>query len=165
MTGLRPVSFKKGRASAPRLSPKPVPGKRHDRFYTDAEKAVLIEHYPKGGLPAVASRLNHRTRASLYAMAQKLGLSVSGQKRTPIKPPADVDDILRREWPLLSGKGAVAALADRLELPRWWISGRARKLELVVTHRKEPPWTPAERDLMAKVPGAKEWMTQRRMVN
>ena len=153
-TGLRPVSFKKGRASAPRLSPKREPGKTHERYWTETENEVLRQYFPQGGMPAAGAHLPNRSRSSIYAQAHKLGLTRSGQPQTrePVAAPADIDDTLRARWPLLEGRGAVNDLAAELGLPRWWISHRARKLELTVAHKKEPPWTEAEKALLAKVP-------------
>lgn len=68
--------------------------------------------------------------------------------------PADIDDQIRAAWPNMDGKkrGAVNEFADRLKLPRWWITKRATKLGLTLPHKKEPPWTAAENALMRRVP-------------
>jgi hypothetical protein len=81
-------------------------------------------------------------------------LNPGGGPRQSIDAPDNIDDIIRREWALLDGKkrGAVNQLADRLELPRWWVTKRATKLGLVLPHKKEPPWTNAELALLPKVP-------------
>lgn len=159
MTSLTPVSFRKGRASKPRLSAPYVPGKRHQRFWTEAEDEIIRSHYPRDGMAACAARLpsHHATRSAVYNRARHLGLSsqnAGGGKHSAINPPPDIDAIIRSEWALLDGrkKGEVGALADRLNLPRWWITKRAIKLGLVIPHKKEPPWTAVENDLMSKVP-------------
>jgi len=46
---LQPVSFRKGRARLPRLSAPYVPGRRHERFWTEAQRDVLRRYYPTGG--------------------------------------------------------------------------------------------------------------------
>lgn len=155
-----PVSFKTGRAHAPRLSEPYVPGRRHRRFWTESELEVIREWYPKGGAEACAARLpqHHTGKIGIYQQAAKLGLYAprgrGGGTRESINPPADIDDILRREYALQDGKkrGAVNAIADRLGLPRWWVTKRASGLGLVMPHKKEPPWTAAETALMSKVP-------------
>jgi hypothetical protein len=154
MTELRPVSFKKGREHAPRLSPIRRPGRTDARFWTEAENNILRRYFPDGGMPAVGAHLPNRSRSSIYAQANKLGLSRNGvQARAPrIETSPEMDDRIRARWPELSGRGAVAAFADELEVPRWWLSDRAQKMGLIVAHKKEPNWTTAEEDLIRKVP-------------
>lgn len=146
------VSFKKGRASSPRISAPYTPGKHSRRFWTEEENAVLRKNFPKGGLAACGARLPERSRGAIYGQAHKLGLHAPGGYRQPIVVPAGLDDRLREEWPLLSGRSAVRDLAERLGMPRWWVSDRARKLGLSTAQKKEPPWTAAETDLMKRVP-------------
>ncbi|RAI39090.1 hypothetical protein [Rhodoplanes roseus] len=158
--GLVPVSFKTGRAHAPRLSEPYVPGRRHPRFWTEAELDVIREWYPKGGVVACAARLpqHHSGKAGIYQRAAQLGLHAprerGGGEKSPIVPPSDIDDILRREYAAQDGRrrGAIDAIADRLGLPRWWVTKRATKLGLTMAHKKEPPWTAAETALMSEVP-------------
>lgn len=154
MTALKPVSFKKGRAHLPRISKPYVPGKRHERYWTDAEVEIVRQHYPKGGAAACIILLPGRTISGVHQQARKAGLNAikGGKKKEPITPPADIDERLRAAWPSLSGRGAVNALADELKLPRWWVSKRALKLGLTNPQRKEPIWTEAEKELMKKVP-------------
>lgn len=154
---LAPVSFRRPVQHEPRLSPVRVPGRHDKRFWSDAEIAIIREHYPAGGAVACLARLpGHRTKSGVYMQARKLGLEApkGGGPRVRLDIPDDVDDTIRREWPMLDGKkrGEVAALAERLGVPRWWLSQRARKLGLTQPHRKEPPWTKAEIALMEKVP-------------
>ncbi|HSI41790.1 MAG TPA: helix-turn-helix domain-containing protein [Xanthobacteraceae bacterium] len=154
MSGLKPVSFKKGRAHAPRLSEPYVPGRRHERFWTEAEDDILRRHYETGGLSACQAHLPHRARASIYNHAHKLGLQRQGLPAVRQKHEAspELDERIRAEWAQLHGRGAVNDLANRLGVPRWWLSDRARRLGLTIPHRKEPAWTDAENDLMRKVP-------------
>lgn len=154
MSGLTPVSFKKGRASEPRLSPRYVPGRRHSRFWTDAEIAIIAEHYPSGGMAGCLARLPGRTPAGIHQAARKLGI---GSEKMPAERASHVygpemDERIRAEWPTLKGRGAVNALALALDVPRWWLSKQATKLGLSAPHRKEPRWTEAEDALMRKVP-------------
>ena len=154
MTGLTPVSFKKGRASEPRLSPCYVPGRRHARFWSEDEKQVLRDHFPAGGVSACLVRLPGRTAPGVYNTAHKLGLTSekmpAERQRHDYGP--EMDARIRAEWPLLKGKGAIDALAQRLDVPRWWLSKRATRLGLSAPHRKEPPWTEVENALMRRVP-------------
>lgn len=156
---LTPVSFKRPVEPQPRLSKPYVPGRRDDRYWTDAEIAAVREHFPKSGAAACLPHLKpRRSMGTVYQQARKLGLSAprkqSGKPRQRHHITPVMDETIRREWALLDGKkrGEVAALADRLGLDRWVISRRATKLGLTMPHKKEPPWTAAEIALMAKVP-------------
>jgi hypothetical protein len=153
MTELRPVSFRKGRASAPRLSAPRAPGRHDERFWTAEENAILRQYFPAGGVPAAGAHLPNRSRSAIYGQAAKLGLKRTGRAvRNDIAAPPDIDEQLRARWPELQGRGAVAALAEYLGVPRWWLSQRARKLGLTVAHKKEPRWTAAEDALMRRAP-------------
>ncbi|HEX2255633.1 MAG TPA: hypothetical protein VHG92_02840 [Afifellaceae bacterium] len=156
MSALKPVSFRKGRERAPRLSQPYVPGKHHERFWTEAEDAVIRRHYPTGGAAACLPHLpEHRTPGSVQNRAGKLQVACQlpgGGPKRKLDIPDDIDERIRDGWPELKGRGAVAAFADRLNVPRWWLTKRATKLGLTQPHRKEPPWTAAEEVLMRKVP-------------
>ncbi len=152
---LKPVSFRKGRGHAPRLSPVRIAGKRSERFWTDDEIAILRQHYPVGGRNACLARLPDRTRLGIYTKAHSLGLKgpKSGGPRERIKAPHDVDEQIKEAWAKFSGrKGEVAELADRLNVPRHWLTVRATRLQLTIPHKKEPPWTAAELVLLKKTP-------------
>lgn len=153
---LEPVSFRKPRESAPRLSKPYVPGKHDARFWTAEEKAVLERYYPEGGAAACMAHLPpHRTMSSVYGQAKKQGLEakVGGGPKHRIIPPEGLDDEMRAAWPLMSGdkKGEVNAFADTRGLPRWWITKRAMALGLTQPHKKEPPWTAAEDALLGRL--------------
>jgi hypothetical protein len=162
MTELHPVSFKKQREHLPRLSQPYVPGVRHERYWTDAEKAIVQQYYPSGGCAACLAHLGpHRTPSGVYQTAKKLGLTteqgvVADYKGTrgKIEVPAGFDDALRKFYEEGDGRkrGECNAFADRWKLPRWWVTKRAIKLGLVMPHKKEPDWTKAEIALMSKVP-------------
>jgi hypothetical protein len=147
---LTPVSFRKGRASLPRLSPKREPGR--GKFWTEAEDAVLREHYAEHGQDGCATRLPGRSRASIYTHARALGLTYRGLKweRGP-KPDVD-DETIRAGWAELEGRGAVSAFADRLGVKRVWLSRRALGLGLTLPHKREPKWSGAEVALLARAP-------------
>ncbi|MDH2313084.1 hypothetical protein [Methylobacterium brachiatum] len=154
MNGLTPISFLKGRASEPRLSPRYVPGVRHERFWTEPERDVLRKYYPIGGAAACEPHLPNRGRLSIYQMAGKLGLSAPEQPAERVRHDygSEMDARIREAWPRLKGRGAVNRLAVQLDVPRWWLSKRALTLGLSAPHRKEPMWTGAEDALMRKVP-------------
>lgn len=157
MSTLKPVSFARPVTPAPRLSEPYVPGKRHRRYWTPQEDAVLHERYPEGGIAACQPHLpaHHATPSAIYQRATNLGLNKKGISRPQrIVVTDDFDERLREEWTKLDGrkKGEVGALADRLDVPRWWLTNRATKLGLTIPHKKEPRWTAAEDDLMRRVP-------------
>jgi hypothetical protein len=157
MNELSPVSFKKGRQYLPRLSKPYDPGKpRDERFWTEAEDEIIRRHYPAGGYQACAALLpQHKTgKAGIYRRAQMLGVKSSRQAAVRQSHPTspELDQVIRDAWPELEGKGAVNGLADRLGVPRWWLSKRATKLELTSAHRKEPPWSKAELALLPTLP-------------
>lgn len=158
MNKLTPVAFSKARGHEPRLSEPYVPGRRHPRFWSESEKDIVREHYPTGGAPACLAHLPpHRTPSGVYGLVAKLKIAKTGDgegPRTRIEVPEDIDDRIRDGWALLDGrkKGEVAQFADDLGVPRWWLSKRLIALGLAVKHRKEPPWTDAEKALMHKVP-------------
>jgi hypothetical protein len=151
---LTPVDFKKGREHLPRLSEPYVPGKRHARYWTAEEEAIVREYYPAGGVSACQAHLQpHRTRAAIHAYAHSLGIrSERMPERRKARPKYALDDIVRERWPLLNGRGAVALLAEELSIPRWQLSRTASRLGLAIPHKKEPQWTAAEENLLRKVP-------------
>lgn len=158
MTELKRVSFSRPRQHEPRLSTPYVPGKTHQRYWTEAELDVLRQNYETGGAAACMALLPpHRASLSgIYAMANKLGLKggKTPRERRSWKATPELDARIISEWALLDGKkkGEVGNLADRLGVPRWWLSDRASALGLTIAHKKEPPWTKAEDLLLEQVP-------------
>lgn len=152
---LVPVPFSKRKASAPRLTPKYVSGRTSRRFWSEEEKAVLREHYEAKGGDYCAALLPGRDVASCYQQARKLGLKRKDNLgwKPSRKRIGDVhDEEIRRQWPSCTKKGDVRALADRLKIPRHWLTDRATKLGLTMPHKKEPPWSAAEDALLLRVP-------------
>lgn len=154
---LKPVSFNKPRGHEERISAPYVPGRRDQRFWTDEENAVIRKHFPDGGAAACLARLaNHRTLSALYGQARKLGVKSNGMTKERQRHTAspELDQKIREEWQQLEAgkKGAVNELADKLSVPRWWLTKRLTVLGLTIRHKKEPPWTAAEDALMLKAP-------------
>jgi hypothetical protein len=152
LSALTPVTFRKGRASLPRLSPKREPGRTSGKFWTGAEDAVLREHYAEHGQDGCATRLPGRSKSAIYIRARLLAITYRGLKwkRGP-KPDVD-DETIRAGWAELEGRGAVSAFADRLGVKRPWLSRRALALGLTLPHRKGPKWSGAEVALLARAP-------------
>lgn len=154
---LTPVSFSKPRGHEPRLSTPYVPGKHDKRFWTDAECDIVRKYFPDGGAPACLARLpDHRTLSGVYCQAKKLGVRVKGSPaaRQRHRASPELDQRIREAWQQMDAgrKGAVAELAVRLGVPRWWLTKRLTILGLTIRHKKEPRWTAAEDALMRKVP-------------
>lgn len=160
MSELRPVSFRKPVKHEPRLSTPYVPGVRHPRFWTEAQKDIVRRYYPTGGLVACLAHLppEKQSKSGIYVLAQKLGLQVERKNgdgpNQKITAPAGFDDVLRSFYQNASGKkrGECDAFADAHRLPRWWVTKRATKLGLVVPSKKEPLWTAPELALLARLP-------------
>lgn len=154
---LTPVSFSKPRGHEPRLSAPYIPGKHDRRFWTNAECEIVRRYFPEGGAAACLARLpEHRTSSGVYGQAKKLGVKAAGaptdRKRHRASP--GLDQQIRDGWQAMDAgrKGAVADLAIRLHVPRWWLTKRLTRLGLTIRHKKEPRWTAAEDALMGKVP-------------
>lgn len=154
---LKPVSFSKPRGHDPRISAPYVPGRRDKRFWTDDENDIIRKYFPDGGAAACLSRLGeHRTLPGLYGQAKKLGVKSNGmtldRKRHRTSP--ELDEKIRNGWEEMKAgsKGAVNDLADQLAIPRWWLTKRLTHLGLTTRHKKEPPWTAAEDELMKTAP-------------
>lgn len=158
MSELQPVSFRKGRAHEPRHSEPYVPGRRSERYWTKAEDDIIREHYAKGGYGACLPHLGkHRDRKAIYRRANLLQVPAprgGGSGKQRIVAPEGFDDKIRAFYQSGDGKkkGECNAFADAHNLPRWWVTKQAIRLGLVIAHRKEPPWTAAEDQLMRSVP-------------
>ncbi len=154
---LNPVSFERPLRREPRLSAPYVPGRQDKRFWSEEEQNVIRRYFPNGGAAACLARLpEHRTASGVYGQAKKLGVkgkAAPAEHRRHLATP-ELDERIRDGWRELDSrrKGAVADLAARLQVPRWWLSKRLTALGLTIRHKKEPPWTAAEDALMAKAP-------------
>jgi hypothetical protein len=153
---LQPVSMKKGRGWAPRLSEPYDPNKeRHERFWSDAEIAIVRSEFPTGGAAACQVKLPNRTISSIYGLAHKLKLRAPGRKRPrqhhELTP--EIERRMREAWPELIGRGAITRFVEvDLAVPKHIGLRWAVQLGLARLQRKEPRWTAAEDALMGKVP-------------
>jgi hypothetical protein len=159
MSALQTVSMKKGRGHLPRISPKYDPGKpRHARYWSPAEDAIIREQFAIGGAAAVLLKLPSRTATGVYQRAKYLKVNAPGRERDKPRGHYVMTDELaarmREAWPGLTGRGDITRFAEQtLKLPKWWVLKQAVKLGLGATlQKKEPPWTAAENELMARVP-------------
>lgn len=152
---LEPVSMKKGRRFLPRLSPKYEPGRRSRRFWTPEEEAIVRACYPAGGTAACQVKLPGRSVPQIYKTAHRMGLRAPSQSTLPRRRHVctpELETKMRERWPTLVARGSIAAFAEELGEPKWWLLKQAARLGLLRLQRKEPPWSRAEEELMAKVP-------------
>ena len=107
----------------------PLRVKRVCRRWTDAELALLQEHWPGGGYRKCKALFPGRSNASVGGAATNLGLVVgdsSTQNRYP--PDPHIDEIIRRAY--AEGRGSKKRLAELTGRPGSWISRRATELGL-----------------------------------
>lgn len=122
------------------------------RFWTLEEDAILLEHYPKTGVPGCLPLLPGRTASSIYGRAglKKLSAPVEASRRRAGKArqlwprSSDLDDIIKLRYPECTRRRDVFLLAQSLNRPRWWVSKRATALGVKTPRFKEPDWLPEE---------------------
>lgn len=152
------VSFSKPVTPMPRHSAPYVPGRKSDRWWSEKELQILRDHFEQKGAQFCRGKLPRRSTQAIYLAARKLGLKgvlKNEHRRTVHRNDPELDARILEEWPKLSGKlrGEVTGLADRLNVPRWWLSKRALALGLAIPRfRKEPNWSAAEIDLLKRIP-------------
>lgn len=154
---LERVSFKKGRKYEPRLSKPYVSGVRDERYWTEEENQILLDHYGDKGFAYCANKLPGRTKSGIYGQAKKLGLSKPGKgKRRNKEDLAALDAKIKELWPTLKlppgAVNGVNELSRQLGEPRWLVGDRCLRLGLALKRKKEPNWTTAEDELMKRVP-------------
>ena len=134
---------------------------RKELGWTDAEKAIVKQHYPVGGAAACKPLLPaYRTLGAIDTRAWLLGLQkprlTKEQRRARGSYPTSdaMDQQIRDRWASMDGKGGgeISALAGELGVPRDWLTRRMTLLGLTIARRKEPDWTPAEDALFATLP-------------
>ena len=99
------------------------------------------------------ARLTGKSIAAVQSHARTLGLTCQAKhiRRAAHVRSAELDARIRAGWPTLKGAGAVSAFAVELGLTRSYLSACASRLNLTMPHRKEPPWTAAEDELLRRV--------------
>lgn len=126
------------------------------RFWTTHEFRILRDNYPIGGVAACVPLLPGRTAGSIYQHAnQKRLVSPREQRRCGEKRHAwtsneHIDAAIRRGVAEATGRGDMMRLAQSLNRPRYWVSQRAAKLGCVPPRFKEPPWSPAELEIISE---------------
>lgn len=92
--------------------------------WTDAEIAILREHYPAGGVDACLPLLPGRSADAIRAAASRAGIKVDGRTWLPGKPPArQVHSVIHQMHEIIEGEGdkGACAVAARAGLSRqWW---------------------------------------------
>jgi hypothetical protein len=98
-------------------------------------------------------------QSSVYGQAHQLGLKRDGNKKRHSHSREDLavlDVQIQELWTTIEiPKGdvnGVKEIARRLGVDHWLISKRCMRLGLTRPRRKEPDWTPAEEELMKRVP-------------
>ena len=106
-----------------------------------------------------ASLLPVRTKSAIYGQVGKLGVRREGKKPREVRTREcyeELDARITALWPTLElpegSVNGVKELARLLDKPRWMISDRCTRLGLTRPHKKEPPWSAAEDELMKRVP-------------
>lgn len=129
------------------------------RYWTTREVKLLREAWPRGGMQAAVEVLD-RTPTAIYTKVNALGIrcdisgsQLSAAKRRKYEPTPEIDEAIRRVYQGAPKSGAVNELAAELELPRWWISKRARDLGLVVPRFGARRWSPEEDQLLEETFG------------
>lgn len=122
------------------------------KIYTAEEVAAIRARYPAEGAQKLAQEMG-RPPSSIISKAFSMGISHQPARRNSLasKWTEAMDQILRREWPLLfrrrHGKN-VAQLAKRLGLTKNQVSYRAAHLGLRRARVKEPVWSEEEVEIL-----------------
>lgn len=101
----------------------------HQRWWTDAENALMREHYRSGGTAQLRPLLN-RTPQSINSQAAKLGLSVKAEVWS-----AEQDEAIRLHLP---SKGA-AAVSEMVGRTPGAVRARASRLNVRAEKRRREP--------------------------
>lgn len=131
--------------------------------WTTREIRVLRDAYPAGGINAVILQLPHRSRTAIYQHAHALGLRCASQPlvRESWKLEPGMDDAIISAHQRPMQRGDVVALAARLQRPVWWVSRRARDLNLTTPRFREAPWSADEVKLLRETRNLKPASAQR----
>lgn len=144
---LQPLAFRKGRRQQPSQRVR-VTGRHSDRFWSEAEDAIVRQHYPLGAASACEPLLPGRSRISIYQRAANLGLKANGRgenrQRLSADEIADLDEKIRDAWPNLTGRGDFRRFCESVGHPRHVVTRRVQVLGMAVPRFKEPEWSDAE---------------------
>ena len=126
-----------------------------NRSWTEAESAVVREHYPTTGYKKCLELLPHRTEDQIRAFVSRHHIysdSQRSRRKWPLPTP-DGDEILRRAYRHAEKTPSVKAIAKSTGWPASWVQYRAAELGL--TRRKTGAvgipgtgWTPEENALI-----------------
>ena len=109
-------------------------------FWLTTELAILREHYGTGGSSKVRELLPHRSLSSIRAKAaaervQGIRNTTLGRSLARIYPNReDIDAAIREGYLRATEKGAIKALAARIDRPAWWVQKRAAQLGVTRTN-------------------------------
>lgn len=115
------------------------------RPWTEQETALILEHWPKGGLRVCRPLFPDRNAGSIKNKASGLNLRIEGRAPIQRQPASEwIDAQIRRAY--ASGTPKLAALARRIDRKPGWIKWRANELGLRRSSGTEPNtlWTDAE---------------------
>src|SRR5574337_1201267 len=120
-------------------------------FWTAPEVATLTRLYPSAGPEACRAALPLRSLSAIYAKALDLGLhappNASPGRRRWCWTEADLAE-LTRVYRAAPDRGAINALARRMDKPRAVVTAKAMNLGLIVPRFAPAPWTAAEEALL-----------------
>lgn len=116
--------------------------------WTRAELDLMTEHWPKGGIRAVAPLLPHRSGESLRGKADFLGLHINGRKRPEKYHPSEfIDAAIRRAYQ--TGAPNLSNLERATGRHRGWIKWRAAAMGVSITNGgNHAPWSADENALL-----------------
>ena len=120
------------------------------RKWTAAELAALREHYPRGGVAAVATLHARHSPRSISAQAWKLGVRYRPPRASKIPTDEHIDEAIRRHYLGTGPRDRTKVFASRIGRPAWWVKKRATALGIAVSRERQPEWTEAELDLLER---------------
>lgn len=118
--------------------------------WTDAEQALLRQHYPRVGARGCVPLISGRDANGIYAQARKLGLQAPRIKNPRREYPPDerIDDAIRHVARHGNRRGDWLKLEKRFQRPRDYFSRRARQLGITVGKVFERQWEGREVELL-----------------
>lgn len=125
------------------LGPRPATSRSP---WKTTEIKILRDHYPTGGAKACAPLLPGRSPLAIYYQAQRIGIkTLHGLgNRVVYRTTPQIDNMIRTLYQAPPKPGAVKALSERIDRPRWWLRQRAIRLGISVPRFKETAWSAEE---------------------